>query len=767
MPAKILLATRNRHKARELSAMTAASAIEFASLDEHPEIPETAEDAPTLEGNARKKASEPARALRMWTLAEDTGLEVEALGGAPGVLAARYAGPGCDFAANNAKLLAALEGVEPARRGARFRTVMALCDPEGRVVCEEGRLDGAIALAPRGSNGFGYDPVFVVEGGLRTLAEMTDEEKNRISHRRRALERMLPHLARAWREAALLLAFLLAVPGPAKAGRTEPGQETIWDQIMATQANRGMRAGSRHMDAQQYDLAEAEFEKAVRASPNDPTAHMLLGAAYYWRGKVEPALAEYRKAIELDGKNAQAWMLVGIAMAWKGEAAPAYEAFRKAGELDGSRADIQMNIGSIEETLGRNMDALNHFRKAVQLEPSHPLYHFQLGMLYRRLGRDGEAIESMKDALRLYGQYEDALLELGAAEERLGQDKAAMHSFRKAVALKSRDAVARFRLGKLLLQGGDRTSAREVFAEAFHLTPEGEGAGLQLSVAYTGGKVTSAAPGFGKPSSGRPPAEDPPDRNDPLDVFRRNLERIPLEQSAVMNVDVAMVPKPRLTKVDDAESRASLKKALEKGLRPDRPSIKMVRREYDLPSGSDSVREAQIKKILGDLSDVVKAAPSDSDVRLGMNLTYKRLADALTRRGDAQTAPKVSFQPRQVGNDMGLWVIGTGWMTLVEEMLPESGNEPVRANDADWWVATGLGYATVGDGQKAMTAFEAALQIEPKHEVALLGRGVASVMTGDEARAAADYRRVLQLNPKNRAASEGLKWLLRPLRKRP
>lgn len=192
----ILLATRNRHKAAELAAI-AAGRLEFRSLADHPAIPETDEDQPDLEGNARKKAVEPARALGMWALAEDTGLEVDALGGAPGVLSARYAGPACSFADNVVKLLKALEGVPPERRGARFRTVMALSDPQGRVVLEEGRLDGAIALSPRGTNGFGYDPVFLAEATGRTLAELSNEEKNKISHRRRAFEKMAVHLLAA------------------------------------------------------------------------------------------------------------------------------------------------------------------------------------------------------------------------------------------------------------------------------------------------------------------------------------------------------------------------------------------------------------------------------------------------------------------------------------------------------------------------------------------------------------------------------------------
>lgn len=565
----------------------------------------------------------------------------------------------------------------------------------------------------------------------------------------------------------LVASVLLGFPSPVRADRTVPGEESIWDQIVAAQTDRSLRLGTGYMESQQYDLAEAEFARAVAANPKDATSHMLLGAAYYWRGKVDLAMAEYMRAIELDQKNAQGWMLLGIALAWKGDSPKAFEAFAKAGDLDPARADIQMNLGSILETMGRNIDALDHLRKAVSLEPAHPLYHFQLGMLYRRLGRDGDAVECLRDALRLFPSYEDALLEMGAAQERLGQNKAAIGSFKKAVALKSRDAVARFRLGRLLLRDGNRKEARSAFSDAFHLTPEGGRGGLQLSVSYAGGKRDGVASGEGGGSDKREPApsDAAPDSQDPLDVLRRNLERVPLDKSAILGVDVAIVPQPRLTKVEDPENRAALKRALEKGLKPER-SVKMVRREFTLDAGSEQGRDAQIRKVIGDLQEIVRGAGKDSEIRLGMNLAYKRLADAGARRGDAQSQPKVSFEPRPVGNDMGLWVIGTGWMTLVEEMLPESGFDVPAPNDADWWVALGLGYATIGDGQRAMTAFERALQMDGRHEVALLGRGVASVMTGDETRAAADLRRVLQLNPGNRAASEGLKWLLRPTRRK-
>lgn len=758
---RLMVATGNSHKAREISEILAGERIEVLSLKDRPEWPAVSEDQPTIEGNARKKAVETARLGGLWVLADDTGLEVAALGGAPGVFSARYAGEGCDYSANNDKLLAELRGVPSEKRGAVFRTVMALSDPSGQAVMSEGRLEGMIAQAPRGANGFGYDPLFFIPGEGRTLAELDPDRKNAVSHRRMALDRILPRILEVIRGGALA-ALVVCAAAPVWAGRTEPGQETVWDDIMASQAYRGLRTGSRYLEAKQYELAEKEFLKAVVANPKDPVAHMMLGAAYYWTGKVEQGLSEYRTSLELDPKNAQTVMLLGIALAYKGDGKGAYESFKKSAELDPSRADVQMNLGSIEETMGLIPEAMAHFRNAVKLDPKHPLYHFQLGMLYRRLGRDSEAIESMREALKYYSGYEDALLELGAADERRGDRKAAIHSFRKAVGLKSRDAVARFRLGRLYLMEGERAKAREVLAEAFHLTPEGEGGGLQLSVSFAGGKrkADPAGPKDAKPE---------PKSNDPLDVFARNLERIPLEQGAQMQVDVAFVPKPKLVKADASEVPSALKKALEKaaqGPMSGHTGTKIVRKQFSLPPAAPVERARQIEKVISDLRQTMQGAPVDADVRLGMNLTFTRLAEGgVSGRADAESQPKASYQPRQVGNDLGLWVIGTGWMGLVEEVLPEAGEEPSHPNEADWWVATGLGFASLGEGQRALSAFEKASRLDPDSEIALLGRGVASVMTGYDDRAVQSFKEVLRINPKSRSAQDSLNWLLRPVNK--
>jgi XTP/dITP diphosphohydrolase len=186
---RVVVASKNPDKIREVEAVLASLDPPFEVVRglDWPDIEET-ED--TLAGNALLKAAAVAAATGFAAVADDTGLEVDALDGAPGVHTARYAGPDAGYEANLVKLLADLEGVGD--RGARFRTAIALVAPGAEPVVVEGVMEGEIALEPRGENGFGYDPVFLV--GDRTYAEMTDEEKNAISHRARALRTLADQL---------------------------------------------------------------------------------------------------------------------------------------------------------------------------------------------------------------------------------------------------------------------------------------------------------------------------------------------------------------------------------------------------------------------------------------------------------------------------------------------------------------------------------------------------------------------------------------------
>ena len=184
---KAVIATTNLHKAGEMLRILAGTAFEFKTLADFPGAPEVKEDGLTLEENAISKARSAAAFTGLPALADDTGLEVDALDGAPGVFSARYAGPACSCAENNIKLLAALAGLPAAKRSARFRCVIALVYPGGKFLTAEGVLEGFITLSARGKGGFGYDPIFEVKALGKTLAELAPEEKNSISHRAAAL----------------------------------------------------------------------------------------------------------------------------------------------------------------------------------------------------------------------------------------------------------------------------------------------------------------------------------------------------------------------------------------------------------------------------------------------------------------------------------------------------------------------------------------------------------------------------------------------------
>ncbi|VGO22641.1 XTP/dITP diphosphatase [Pontiella sulfatireligans] len=184
---KLVIATRNAHKLEEIKAIFNFKSLEVLSAFDFPDIPDVIEDGGTLEVNAEKKAVEIALATGCWALADDSGLEVNSLDGAPGVYSARYAGEECSYAANNEKLLREL--AETTDRSARFRTVIALSDPKGNVRTLEGICPGMIINKLRGTNGFGYDPLFVPNGHSETFAELSNEVKNSISHRARALQK--------------------------------------------------------------------------------------------------------------------------------------------------------------------------------------------------------------------------------------------------------------------------------------------------------------------------------------------------------------------------------------------------------------------------------------------------------------------------------------------------------------------------------------------------------------------------------------------------
>lgn len=186
---KIILATHNNHKAVELQTFLRGLLFEVLTLNDLPEDIELSEDGTTFQENALQKARTIHERTHILSLADDSGLEVSFLNGRPGVYSARYSGPGATDELNNEKLLREMCGVAPRRRQAQFRSVLALVG-KGIEELTEGICTGTLAESPRGTNGFGYDPIFIPDGFSCTYAELTAEEKNRISHRSRSFEKM-------------------------------------------------------------------------------------------------------------------------------------------------------------------------------------------------------------------------------------------------------------------------------------------------------------------------------------------------------------------------------------------------------------------------------------------------------------------------------------------------------------------------------------------------------------------------------------------------
>jgi len=195
---RLLVATHSEHKLRELRQLLALPVAELVSLDDIGVVDEPVEDGDTFEANAAIKARAGLEATGLPTLADDSGLEVDALDGAPGVRTRRYAGEGASDDENNAKLLRALDGLPPEQRGAHYVCSLVLAMPGEALITVRGECFGRIATGPRGSGGFGYDPIFEPASeppGGRTLGEWSAAEKNEISHRARAARRMSRKLA--------------------------------------------------------------------------------------------------------------------------------------------------------------------------------------------------------------------------------------------------------------------------------------------------------------------------------------------------------------------------------------------------------------------------------------------------------------------------------------------------------------------------------------------------------------------------------------------
>lgn len=551
----------------------------------------------------------------------------------------------------------------------------------------------------------------------------------------------------------LVIFFCLFVYLPAHAGfpfsfrkaeiKTDYSQ-TVWDQIMAEQSLTDMRRGMGEMSAANYQAASNSFARAVVKNSKDPLPYLLLGASLYWAGKVDDAVSEYKEALHLDPKNPLAYQLLGIAAGWKGDVQEAQTYFLKANALDPNKADTHMNLGSTY-AVQRNWDkSLEHFRRAVELSPRSPLFHYQLGTLYEDLGRDALAEESFHKALKYFSNYEDAMLSLGALYEKLNRPQEALKYYKRAVKTKPGDFVARLRYGFLLMQQGQTDQARQVILQAFSITRFKED-GLALNAVYRASGNTAEA--FEKQ----------------IQEFKENLQRVP--PGKAVNIDVALeftsaAPQRPQTRQSNTFEQAyeQLRGEPLSGASPV-PDVQTFKRSFTFAAADEETRHQQIEDFISGLRDGIAQAAGPYNVNLSMQgrtLDYNS-PSALTQ--DRTAAPKAVYDPRIVGNDMGLWVTGRNWMSFVdeaEEELQEYKNCPAD-NTCD--LLQGLAALAGGNGPAARQHFTRAAAASTQDPLAQLGLGTAAVIAGEDAQAVEFYERAHALDPKNKVALQNLKVL--------
>lgn len=561
---------------------------------------------------------------------------------------------------------------------------------------------------------------------------------------------------------------------------------TFWENLMKQQSYYNLAQGITEMSNLKYKDAATTFGKAVIKNPTEPYPHIFLGIALYWQGQVDPAMSEYRTALDLDPKNAEAWQLLGIAYAWRGDIKTALENFKKAVALDPDRPDTQMNIGSTYAALGDLDNALFHFRRAVELDDRHPLYQYQLGSLYEVMGRDSFAEDAFKKAIRTYPNYEEAILALAVLYEKMGSNNSAEFNYNKALKLKPGDSVCRFRLANLLARTGRKDEAMEILSRAFLISPLSD-EGLALSIAYSGGS-SSAAPASDINADNSNSAA--PKLNKQLEQFKKRVEKIPSNKQVNIEVEVTFSPKVKPAKIELApvtESGEKVKTAKKKNKKASKANKQKsmlaaaveekekmeasstFTRSFMVNDTTQTGRAEQLNKIFEGLDNVLTQGGKEYDVKMSLRVRAKEgpvgLFDNAVQNDNptnSMSNSKAGYNPYMVGNDMGLWVAGKGWLVYVQDVLPDVSARAESGAGEDLMIE-GLAYMILGRGQDALASFakaEAAFGDDKNMQVlSALARGTAFVVMGDEQSALAAYKSVLEINPKDKTALNNIEVL--------
>ena len=537
---------------------------------------------------------------------------------------------------------------------------------------------------------------------------------------------------------------------------------TYWDNLMREQSSLNLKQGFYDLARHDYKTAEQTFAKATIKDPTKPYPHIFLGISLYWQGKLDEAMAEYRAAIDIDPENAQAHQLLGIAYAWKGEIQPALEHFQIAYKKEPNRADVNMNLGSTYGALNDYENALFHFRRAVELEPRHPLYLYQLGSLYEFLGRDALAKESFRKSLKLYSYYEEAILALAVLSEKLGETARAKGYYNKALSLKPGDSIARLRLVNLLLKQNKFDEADQIIQRAFLIAPVSN-EGLALSISY-GGKTAQDS---GQNNNQDDSAQDTLDSQ--LAGFKKRLSKISAEEEVNVQVQTEITPKnfsplEEKTNSETPQATSLFDKKFEQNL------SNTFSRSFTLAPATQEGRKEQLDKLFEGLNNVLKEGSKENDVKMfvqasGLKKDAPSLSAQNTAYGQAQNSigAKATYNPYNVGNDMGLWVVGKTWLKYVEEVQNDIEQNTLKDPTLQNYILSGFMYLTLGQGAPAFDSFKKANNLvkdnQTLREICLLGMGTSFVVLGEEEEAKQIYNEVLKINPNNKIAQNNIEIL--------
>ncbi|HCC48145.1 MAG TPA: hypothetical protein DEQ38_08560 [Elusimicrobia bacterium] len=519
----------------------------------------------------------------------------------------------------------------------------------------------------------------------------------------------------------LTLLACACLPSPGGCAVSPAHRKTVWDRIMEDQSALNLKRGYALMEAENYPAAADEFFRAAQKNPSSPWPRLLYGSALYWLGEPDKALDEFEEALRLDPRSSMAFQLRGIVRARAGLYQAALDDFLAAGKLDPARPDVKMNAGSVYQALGNRDKALEYYRGAVTADPANPLYRYQLGLFYARSGRYGEAAAQFEGAVSRFPEYEDALLELAVLRERDGKVAEAVKLYKRALAVKPRDSVARFRLAWALRKLGRTAEAAKALDGAFLLAPANEKGGISMALAYSGAQPAGGA--------------------EPQGPLYSALSKIPPEQEARAVVEMLETPKAVLQEAPAGEKLAGrLRSAFSK------PKVGYTKREFFLPASSPEERRRKAAEIAAEADKLLAGISPGSDARLNFNIeTSAPAAEGKPRRN------KALYKPRDVGNDMGLWVMGDNWLDSAAEALEEM--EDAGAADAGLKLIKGLGYLLLGEPSPALEEFSGG------GVQAALGRAAAWVEAGSEEKALAECLEALRLEPGNKTALANKAWL--------